>query len=106
MTPLIGLFNNFTNLFYFSKCSIGSFKNKLLTFDYQLVKIFYSNRKLRSFIFLRNVNPKVACLLNSSTTAITSPYKFPGQSYSVNQQCQLVYGINSTSVGCNVGQRI
>ncbi len=51
----------------------------------------------------RNVTK--TCLLNSlvSPFALTSAtYQYPGQFYTLTQQCQLVLGSNSTSVGCNV----
>ncbi len=45
------------------------------------------------------------CLTNSpvSPFAVTSStYQYPGQFYTLRQQCQLINGINSTSAGCNV----
>ena len=55
------------------------------------------------FFTKRNVAKK--CLLNSpvSTFAITSAtYQYPGQFYTLPQQCKLAIGSYSTSVGCNV----
>jgi hypothetical protein len=37
MTPSLGSYSNGTNLFYFSQCSINSFKNTLLTTDKKLI---------------------------------------------------------------------
>ena len=37
MTPAVGAYSNGTNLFYFSQCSINSFKETLLTPDKKFI---------------------------------------------------------------------
>ena len=53
----------------------------------------------------RNASSTAQCLLNSPVSAfsaISSTYQYPGQFYTLQQQCQLAIGVNSTSAGCNV----
>ena len=102
MTYSVGTYKNSTNLFYFSNCSVSSFKKTLLGSNN---KCFCFSKYLFSFngLILRSVIK--TCLLNSPVTsfAITSAtYLFPGQFYTLPQQCQLALGLSATSVGCNV----
>ena len=87
MTASVGSFSNSSNLFYFSSCSITAFKKTLLT----------SNKN--------STNSNGSCLLNSPASpfiSVASAYKYPGQFYSLPQQCQLAIGKSSTAAGCNV----
>ncbi len=90
MTTSVGSYTNSSNLFRFSFCSIKSFKATLLTPDY------------------KSVSSSGSCLVNAPTPAfssISSYYKYPGQFYTLPQQCQLAIGPSSTSVGCNVTKK-
>lgn len=90
MTTSVGSYTNSSNLFKFSSCSIKSFKATLLTSNMQ------------------SVSSSGSCLVNPpspSFSTISSFYKYPGQFYTLPQQCQLAIGPSSTSVGCNVTEK-
>jgi hypothetical protein len=51
MTPLLGLYSNVNGLFYFSNCSINSFKQTLLSYDMKLIRYNF-NPKFFKLIFI------------------------------------------------------
>ena len=88
MTPVVGLLENQKNQWYFSPCSIRSFKSKLIMGGV--------------------VNTQVSCLknvpknLHIETTYDKTPY-LPGQLWNVDQQCQMTFDLQeSSATACGV----
>lgn len=88
MTPIIGSYLNSNGLYYFSNCSINSFKASLLTPN------------------MTSISPTKQCLATASTTRIITAYSntsyLLGQYYNLNQQCQLAYGLTSSYTPCTI----
>ena len=96
MTSSVGSYTNATNSFYFSNCSITSFKKTILTSDFKFIIIIIMNNfdVYYNIIVFRNVTK--TCLLNSPVSAfavVSGTYKYPGQFYSITRQCQLAMGL-------------
>ena len=63
------------------------------------------NFNIYSTILLRSVSDAGQCLVNTPAAPLTTYYNstiLPGQLYTVDQQCQFLYGPNSNYANCLV----
>jgi hypothetical protein len=106
MTPRIGLFANTSlNQFKFSSCSKAYFKKTLLTKEMEYfifilysVKVFFV--ELFFFSLVSDVTSFGKCLLNmpvliDSALNVTT-FEYPGQVWSADSQCKMIYGNNAS----------
>ena len=88
MSAIVGVYSNSQEMFFFSSCSINSFKTLLLN-------------------SVGTPSSSASCLLNIPTNPVIQttyfPNYLPGQLLSVDQQCKLAMNwAGSTGVACGV----
>ena len=106
MTPSFGMYTNSSNLYYFSNCSINSFKASLLSPNRRYILAFQRNNLL--LILLKNlstVSTSAQCLLNTPLS-IAQPYfnrsYLAGNLFNIDTQCSLAIGNGSLYSPCAV----
>jgi hypothetical protein len=102
MVPTVGQYSNYSNLLLYSNCSINSFKMKLLSPDKRFLNTNILKYFSNNFFSKSNVLPAGKCLLNIPESNYPPTSHFPGALWSHNDQCQLIFGINSSYTPCQV----
>jgi len=102
MVPTVGQYSNYSNLLLYSNCSINSFKMKLLSPDKRFLNTNIFRYFSNNFFSKSNVLPAGKCLLNIPESNYPPTSHFPGALWSLNDQCQLIFGINSSYTPCQV----